>query len=459
MTVATKIKDAGRFVAGKVSAATTGISGMPLVKSPFGFPTGRKRRLGTNQVRGIQAPGFTGIDSRFPWDWANVASRIGVNGYLRMRASDAVAPAAEMLGDELGKLKLFAFAPQVGIDINSPEARLPENQSERAKAFQAVYDQMLGITQFQQKSPWSLIEGVLFWQIRWVFVEGVGLVPDLRWGERRKVEAGGHLFLHPDHETIVVERYTAGPAGEQPEEVLSNKDWIILKPGTSANPQGDGELALAQNRTAALYEEGDYNGAVFAKSMTLPTRILKWVTDQINRQDQARQQEDIADAVDWQDAMEVLVLSDKQTVVDLLKYPTDGADYLLQRETRLESRAMKRFMNTALLADTRATGPTGSSKEARTTANSPVINFANFLAESVTCYVNPMIDERNAGMLGIPIPERKEGELEVRAQYVFPGELPSDTNPTRESAADVVPEEKRPDPEGTGTKDKDSDEV
>ncbi len=157
--------------------------------------------------------------------------------------------------------------------------------------------------------------------------------------------------------------------------------------------------------------------------------------------------------------MEVLVLSDKQTVVDLLKYPTDGADYLLQRETRLESRAMKRFMNTALLADTRATGPTGSSKEARTTANSPVINFANFLAESVTCYVNPMIDERNAGMLGIPIPERKEGELEVRAQYVFPGELPSDTNPTRESAADVVPEEKRPDPEGTGTKDKDSDEV
>lgn len=442
----------------KTMASARRAPGLPTLRTPFDYPTGRRRKLRRNQGVGIPAPTWVGSDGRQPWQWGNEATRIGKNGFLKMRTNDAVAGAVNHFGDEIGKLKMFAYAPKAGIDPSSPEARLPINQSDRAKWFQKMYDHARGVASFQKQSPWSLIEDVLFWQIRYHYVENLGVAPDLRWGERRKVDAGGHLRLHPDHENVILERYQGGPAGEVEEMVFSLKDWVLLKPGSSANPEGDGFLALRMHRIATLYEEGDYNGAIFAKSMTIPTRILKWVSDLINATDTRSRQEGEADAIDWQEAMEMLVLNDKQTIVDIIKYPTNGAEYLLKRETRLESRATKALQNTALMADTRATGPTGSSKEARTTANSPTVTFTNFLGEAVTCYLNPALVETNT-MMGFEPPPIKEGETEVRCQFVYPGELPSDTNPTKDSAADRVPEEKRPDPEGNSEKEKDSDEV
>lgn len=447
-------------VGGKiVAAANTDVKELPLIKGIFTYGTKGKRDVKPNQDKGQTPPTFPAIDSTYPYGWSNVATGIGPVGYSLMRTSDPVVAAIGMLGDEIGKLKLFAFAPKAGIDPHSPEAMKPENQSERAKAMQKFYDHMLGVTQFQKKSPWSMIEGVLFWQIRWVKVDGVGLVPDLRWGERKKVDAGGHLWLHPNHEAIVQREYTSISGGTAPEETYSTLDWIILKPGTSDNPQGDGELAVILHRIARLYQDGDYNAGVFAKTMTLPTRILKWFSDRLNAEDVASRQEANENALDWDSVQDMLQLGDNKTVVDLLHYPTDGVDFLLQRETRLEARAMKPIMNTALLADTRATGPTGSSKEARTTANSPVICWAKVVAEFVTCYLNPSIVERNSGIFGETLPPIQDGEQEVRAQYVLPGTLGGDTNPTQAPAADRVPEEKRPDPEGTGKKEKDADEV
>lgn len=456
MGMLASIKSAGNKI---VAAANTNVKDLPLINGTFTFGTKGKHDQKANRTLGQTPPTFPAIDSVYPYGWSNIASAIGPSGYLLMRTSDPVATAIGMLGAEVGKLKLFAFAPKAGIDPHSPEALKPENQSDRAKAMQKFYDHMLGTTQFQMQSPWAMAEGVLFWQIRWVMVEGVGLVPDLRWGERRKVDAGGNLWLHPTYEAIVQRRYTSAPGGTVDEETVSTLDWIVLKPGTSDNPQGDGELALRLHRTAVLYQDGDYNGGLFAKTMTLPTRILKWFSDMLNSDDLRTRQTSNEDELDFQQRIEMLQLGDNRTVVDLLQYPTDGVKYLLDRETRLEARAMKAVMNTALLADTRATGPTGSSKEARTTANAPVLNYANIVAEAITCYLNPSIVERNSGIFGEPLPDIQDGEMEVRAQYVLPGALGGDTNPTEKPAADVVPEDKRPDPEGTGKKKEDSDEV
>lgn len=441
-----------------MASAGTGIKKLPLVRGRYVLPAGKKTKVKQNENKGEAAPSFPSIDDGFTRKWSNVATHIGVMGYRRMRTSDPVANAVGLLGDEVGKLKLFAFAPKAGIDPHGAEALKPENQSERAQAFQKIYDKILGITPFQQKAPWSLIEGVLFWQIRWVFVEGVGLVPDLRWGERRKVDAGGNLYLHADHQHIIQKARTTANSGNVPAEVYSTLDWIVLKPGTSDNPEGDGELALRLNKIAQLYDDGDLNSAIFAKTMTLPWVIMKSFFDIINAEDVATRQANNESDIDYEARIELLQLGDG-TVADIMKYPTDGATFLMDRETRLEGRAMKAINNTPLMSDTRATGPTGSSKEARTTANAPVINFANVVAEAVTCYLNPSIIERNGGLFGVELPPIAEGETEVSAQYMFPGELGGDTNPTRDSAADVVPEEKRPDPEGTGEKKNDSDEV
>lgn len=420
------------------------------------------RMVMPNEVVGMPAPSFEDINALNQLAWTNAASYIGSTGYDLIRTTDCTANAVGTYGDEIGALRLRVFGTKAGVDPEDPEAGKPENQSELAKWMQRGLKLAWGMAALQKRWVWSFVEGVLFWQIRWHHVPGWGLAPDVRWGERRKVGAGGYLRLHPDHEHIVVvERQQNFPGfAEEPARILSPLDWMIFKPGTSPNPEGDSELAIRFYRHAKLYQEGDKNGAVFAKSMTLPILMFQWIADKVKIGQLATRNEEIANAIDWTAMTEMLLLGEdgKKTVADLLVYPTDGAQYLLDRETRIEGRSTKALQNTVMLTDTRATGPSGSSYQARDTANKPTLVAADVFANAVTIYLLTSMVIRNEMMFPGSVPRLMEGELPPRAQMVMPENEGEDTNPSKTSMP-VVDPNKRPIPEGNSKKGEDSDEV
>lgn len=437
----------------KIDAVTKG----DYVRKP-----GKGRMVSLNEIVGMPTPSFEDVNALNQLVWSNAASFIGSTGYDLIRTTDCTANAVAAFGDEIGALRCRVFGTIAGIAPEDPEASKPENQSELAKWLQKGLKLAWGMATLQKRWVWSFVEGLLFWQIRWHHVPGFGLAPDFRWGERRKVGAGGYLRLHADHEHIVVvERQETYPGFPQHKaEILSPLDWIIFKPGTSPNPDGDSELAIRFYRHAKLYQEGDKNGAVFAKSMTLPILMFNWVADRLKLTTLAEKNEAIADSIDWTTITEMLLLGNdgRKTIADLLVYPTDGAKYLLDRETRIEGRSTKAMQNTVLLTDTRATGPTGSSYQARDTANSPKLVGADVFANCVTIYVLTAMALRNEMMFPGSVPRLKDGELPPRVQMMMPENIGDDTNPSKTSMP-VVDPNKRPMPEGNAPKENDSDEV
>lgn len=331
-----------------------------------------------------------------------------------------------------------------------------ENQSELAQWLQKVYDNSINISQFIQHTPWSLIYDVYFWQFRWGWVEGVGYVPDFSQGERLPVKAGGHILLDPNHEDIVIEEYNDGVGTRyKARTIKSPRDWIVMTPGGSASPEGAGWLAIRFKRNAQRFQTADAQRELYAEQMSLPVRIIHWLASFLPVGDLQSKLESVGETMTMADAAGLLLLGDShKTIADLMVYPKDGVEFLDGQETRLKARCMIAMMYTALLADTRASGPTGSSKEARTTANSATLCWADYVAHLINKFVTPAIIEMHESMFPGSVPKLKPGETMPRVQFVFPGQMPGDTNPTKDSAPDRVPEGKRPMPEGNSKNEK-----
>lgn len=345
------------------------------------------------------------------------------------------------------------------VEIRSEGADRFENQSELAKWLQKIYDNAIGMLDFIKHSPWSMVYDVYFWQFRWGWVEGVGYVPDFRWGERLPVKAGGHILLDPNHEDLVIEEYHDGVGTKYPARTIkSPRDWIVMKPGPSANPEGDGWLAIRFKRNAQRFQTADAQRELYAEQMSIPVRIIHWLASFLPVGNLEDKLDEVGETMTMAEAAGLLLLGDSnKSVADLLVYPKDGVEFLDGQETRLKARCMIAMIGTALLADTRASGPTGSSKEARTTANTAALCWADYVAHLLNTYVTPAIIEMHESMFPGSVPKLQEGETMPRVQFVFPGQLPGDTNPTKDSAPDRVPENKRPLPEGTSKNEKGSD--
>lgn len=419
----------------------------------------RRSRTKLSEFQGVGGPSGQDFRAGGLHVYSNEASRLTVNDYNLIRTTDCTADPPAMLGAECAKARPRVFGPVAGIDPHSPEAEDPANRSDRAKWLQAAWDNSDGLIQLLQASPWALIYEVLFWQVRWQWVEGFGLAPVFSHGERYPKWAGGHLHLAPNHEDIVVEEIMSFE-GTKPAETLSPRDWIILKPGPGAHPRGGGWLALRFKRNAQRAQTGDVNREVFGEQMSIPVVIWRWLSGMLPVGKQGAKWDELEEEFSLRDAMDNLVIGETgKTIAEILRFPPDGVKFLQDEETRIAARCMKAIMLTALLADTRATGPTGSSKEARSTANGPVLAFLDFLAGRCTKHVHPAMIEVNESFAPGSVPPIKPGEIAPRVQFVYAGEMPGDTNPTKDSAADRVPQEKRPVPEGTGTKEEDADEV
>lgn len=283
--------------------------------------------------------------------------------------------------------------------------------------------------------------------------------PNFLDGERLPVKAGGHCRLHPNLDDIVIEEYDTA-FGRSPAMLLPGaRDWIILKPGVSPNPEGDGWLTIRFHNNAQRFQTSDASRELFAEQLAIPVKIFKWLSAFLPVGGQSGKYDELEEELTMTEAAQMLLVGENKTVADLLVYPTGGAEWLDNQETRIKSRCMTAFMHTALLADTRASGPTGSSKEARTTANSVALYFADYLAGVLNRFVTPRIRAMNEEMFPGSVPKLKPGETPPRIQFVYPGDMHGDTNPTKDSAPDRKPEDQRPMPEGTSKNEKGNDKV
>lgn len=420
---------------------------------------------------------FLGVPSPAGQDWragglnvyVNVAKHLTPDAFGLIRSTDCTADPPSILGSEVAKLSIRVYGLKAGVDplaepMDPAKKRewFAENSSEQARWLQGVYDHACSIESWLKASPWSLIYDVLFWQMFWGWADGVGFVPSFEWGERLPKWAGGHCLLHQNHEDIVIEDIDGWDESIESVTIGAPHDWIIMKPGASGNPRGDGWLALRYFRNAQRFQTADANRELFAEQMSIPVMLVRWLSKFLPVGRQSAKFDELEEALSIEDAMQMLMIGENKTIGDLLVYPTDGVNFLDSQETRLKARCMIALMQTALLADTRASGPTGSSKEARVTANAAVLWWASYCAHLCNKYVSPASIRQNERVRPGSVPPLLEGERTPLVQFVSAGELEGDTNPTKDPAADRVPENKRPMPEGNsknekGNEDKDGD--
>lgn len=367
--------------------------------------------------------------------------------YLLMRRCFATSHPVDALGGEIATLDIQVFGRAAGEDPANP---MPE-MSERAKYQQTLVDQWLNVEQLLQKSPWAMVVGVLFWQMRFQFVENTGVAIEFGDGLRWPKHAGGMLALSADQQSLIKERQY-GSNGERIEaEEYSLDNWLVMKPGGDPSPLGCQDLAWRFRKYAGDYDDIEYNAAIRAKHYTLPYLMMRYAFDAMKSTDMETHAGDLVDAVNAAEAGSVLALG-KGTMLDYAEPGTSGGDYLDSRETRIEGKANRDLTGTALLSDTRASGPTGSSKEASSTKNKRVVAWGNIMSHVLDKALDRNTELQERFFPG-EVPELEDGETKPFIRLRLPEDRPEAGKTVKEPAADVVPENQRPDAEGRTQKD------
>lgn len=404
------------------------------------------RKLGLNERAAYPLPKYRRSDLGGAYTYT---SDLTEADFLLMRRCFATAHPVESLGSEIATLDIQVFGRAAGAD---PEDPFPE-MSERAQYQQRLVDQWLNVEQLLKKSPWSMPMGLLFWQLRFALVENIGVVCEFADGLRWPLHAGGDLALSADQQSIIKQRqYNHGGNGTKVEEESYSLDnWLVMKPGGDPSPIGCMDLAWRFRKYAGDYDDVEYNSAIRAKHYTLPYLMLRYAFDAMKSTDLEDHAGDVKDAAANFNPGDILAMGDK-LMLDYAEPGQSGGEYLDSRETRIEGKASRDLLLTALLSDTRATGPTGSSKEARTSQNTAKTSWANFMSHVLDQALKRNTELQEMLFPG-EVPALKEGEAPPFIRLRLPEDRPEAGKSAKEPAADVVPEDKRPDAEGRETKD------
>lgn len=411
------------------------------VKNDRGAP---RRKVGLNEAAAYPLPNIRRGDMGGALTYT---ADLTESDYLLMRRCFATSHPVESLGSEIATLDIQVFGRAAGEDPSNPHPEM----SERAKYQQRLVDQWINVEQLLQKSAWAMPMGYLIWQMRFAFAESIGVVTDFTDGLRWPHHAGGLLALSADQQSIIKERQT-GSNGERIEaESYSLDNFLVIKPGGDPSPIGCQDLAWRFRKYAADYDDVEYNAAIRAKHYTLPYLMMRFAYDAMKSTDISAHAEDLVDAVKAASPGDVLAMGDK-SLLDYAEPGSAGGDYLDSRETRIEGKATRDLEGTALLSDTRATGPTGSSKEANTTRSKRVIAWGNIMSHVLDKALDRNTELQEEFYPG-EVPPLKKGEAPPFVRLRLPEDRPEAGKMTKQPAADTVQENDRPDAEGRTQKD------
>lgn len=333
----------------------------------------------------------------------------------------------------------------------APKAAL----SKRAQKLQEIFDHSLGMDVFLSRAPWSYVRAIMFWQIQLFYVENVGICFDLTEGERNHPKCGGRIRLHPDKDSLVQIR---GFNPWAPEELqvmarFDRKGWMVLKPLGGSSPDGDEGIAVQFSQDAKLYEKEQYNLGLHIDRYGVPISVLRDLTERQVRPTKAGTKP-TQNANALRDLKAGGAIDVGLRILEHSEVKGDAAKVLFEVETRIEGRCDRRLNGTALLSDTRATGPTGSSNQARTTKNMRSVAGARYFQDVLSRELLPYIIEQNDIWLPGNIPPLADGELPPYVVLTEHGQREEDPTMARDPAGPAKPPDKRPLPSGEATKDK-----
>jgi len=345
-------------------------------------------------------------------------------------------------------------APNPGVPSQLPPAVTKTPVSKRAQKLQDIFDHSLGLDVFMSRAQWSYVRGIMFWQVRLFYVENVGVCFDLTEGERNHPKAGGRCRLHPDRDSICIVRTFNpwAPEDLQVEARVDRKGWIVVKPLGGARTDGDENIAVQFNQDAKLYEKVQYSEGLHVDRFGVPISVLRDLTEK-----KVRPTKMPTKAQENADAMRQMkpggAIDVGLRILEHSEVKGDAAKILLELETRIEGRCERRLNGTALLSDTRATGPTGSSNQARTTKNQRTVSGVRYFQDLLSNELLPYIIEQNDIWLPGNIPPLGEGELPPFVVMTEHGMRDEDPTMARDPAGPAKPPDKRPLPSGEAKKD------
>lgn len=341
-----------------------------------------------------------------------------------------------------------------GLQANVPAEVKKTPISKRAQKLQDIFDHSLGLDVFLSRAPWAYVRAIMFWQIRMFYVENVGICFDITEGERNHPKAGGRCRLHPDRDSICIVRTFNpwAPEDLQVEARVDRKGWIVVKPLGGARPDGDENIAVQFNQDAKLYERVQYSEGLHVDRFGVPISVLRDLTEK-----KVRPTKMPTKAQENADAMRQLkpggAIDVGLRILEHSEVKGDAAKILLELETRIEGRCERRLNGTALLSDTRATGPTGSSNQARTTQNQRTVAGVRYFQDLLSAELLSYVIEQNDIWLPGNIPPLAEGELPPFIVMTEHGQRDEDPTMARDPAGPAKPEDKRPLPSGEAKKD------
>lgn len=389
----------------------------------------------------------TGGAEPLPPGGANPGKRsgraVGANAAFGNPAKPGSAPS----GNEQDKNGLSANLP-------AQVAPPPPALSKRAMKCQDIFDHSLGLDVFLSTAPWSYVRSIMFWQIRLFFVENVGICFDLTEGERNHPKAGGRCRLHPDRDSIVIVR-TFNPWAPEDLQIdtrVDRKGWLVVKPLGGSNPDGDENIAVQFSQDAKLYERVQYSEGLHVDRFGVPISVLRDLTEKkVRPTKMGTKAQDNADAMRQMKPGGSIDVGLR--ILEHSEVKGDAAKILLELETRIEGRCERRLNGTALLSDTRATGPTGSSNQARTTKNQRTIAGVRYFQDLLSAELLSYVIEQNDIWLPGNIPPLAEGEMPPFVVMTEHGMRDEDPTMARDPAGPAKPPDKRPLPSGEAKKD------
>lgn len=404
---------------------------------------------GVNELRGAPPPNTLAFDAGRT---ATFTTPLTPSDFTAMERCFATSNAVRQLGSGLASMDIVVFGKSAeAADTADDDLSLitdPAKRSDRAKYMQRIVDGWRAPEQMLQEAPWSMPFGILFWQLRWMFERGRGMVAVFEEGKRYPVHAGGLLLLGPDRDRIIKQRSVGGGyATDVDIESYDIADWVYLKPGGTPSLIGDMAMAHRFREYVGDYRDAVYRAAQRAKQYGLPFEILKYEFERATSTSMSAAMQDNADILAQRRAGEPIMMGSKH-ILELAEPGSAQGLYLNEREKVIEAKCSRDINLTAQLSDLRSQGPNENGKEARMSANTAETAFASAV-------VVPQLDrvlDRNIYwqelMFPGSVPPLKDGESELWVQLIPRGLRAQGAAMGKKPAADRVPQDQRPLPKG-----------
>lgn len=332
--------------------------------------------------------------------WEDRAYEINRDAYRVLLSNDVVVQPMHKFAERLAGMQLTVVG-----------------SGKRRDKLQEIVDRTSGVGDMLYWLAYARIEGVRFVRKRAVLDESDGLfIGDFRGCGARKWKAGGNLYWAGWQADVEEPNRSIGKLEElsngDPEDKIDaegawyeRKDWIVFRPGSGTNPEGDTELTYQLFLLAESAQLLDKAMRIYADRYALPRELLKQMIDALRPDEKLTLLKSGASKLAASNARKRSSMS-AETVIELIEPKGTTWEFLTSYRSLMERRAHRLVFGEDITSGGQESGDRGGREQGNKQAFAAVTSFGKRIADTLTEEWLPWIAELNKDEL----PELADGE-------------------------------------------------